>query len=408
MQRRLSSFVVPLVVASVAASAFGAAGDYRDCDITSVGKTPINDLGPGLYLDLFEGGLYPGGVNTPPAAHDAEGRARAAGIRPLDADGSPDPDGKYVLLSIGMSNATLEFCSQRVPPCNPGTFMDQAASHPGVDHESLVIANGAISGEIASSWRFPDQQNYDRVRDEILVRHNVTEAQVVAVWLKNANPGPYYSLPSESADAYTLMSYFGDAVRACRVRYPNLRFVFLSSRTYAGYSTHNLNPEPYAHESAFSVKWLVEAQIRQVETGEIDPRAGGLDYESGVAPWIGWAAYPWADGLVPRSDGLIWECTDVVGDGVHPSDSGRTKVGTLLLDFFLNSPYTRAWFAVRSPGDVDDDGDVDFQDLLALLASWGPCPTHPGASSDECPADIDGDGVVGIGDLITLLAHWGP
>ncbi|NNF41933.1 MAG: DUF1028 domain-containing protein [Phycisphaerales bacterium] len=65
------------------------------------------------------------------------------------------------------------------------------------------------------------------------------------------------------------------------------------------------------------------------------------------------------------------------------------------------SPYPR--FAITGGPDLDDDGDVDFTDLLTLLAAWGPCPPPP----DACAADLDGDGLVGFVDLLTLLAAWG-
>ena len=54
------------------------------------------------------------------------------------------------------------------------------------------------------------------------------------------------------------------------------------------------------------------------------------------------------------------------------------------------------------PGDLNGDGAVDIDDLLILLAAWGPCPDPP----DPCPADLDEDGSVGIGDLLNLLANW--
>jgi glucose/arabinose dehydrogenase len=49
--------------------------------------------------------------------------------------------------------------------------------------------------------------------------------------------------------------------------------------------------------------------------------------------------------------------------------------------------------------DLDGDGDVDFGDLLVLLAMWGAC----GA---ECAADLDDDGDVDFADLLLLLAAW--
>ena len=50
-------------------------------------------------------------------------------------------------------------------------------------------------------------------------------------------------------------------------------------------------------------------------------------------------------------------------------------------------------------GDIDDDDDVDVDDLLALLAAWGPCVS--------CDEDISGDDVVDLADLEAVLATWG-
>ncbi len=52
-------------------------------------------------------------------------------------------------------------------------------------------------------------------------------------------------------------------------------------------------------------------------------------------------------------------------------------------------------------GDIDQDGFVGFSDLVALLASWGPCQ-----GPDLCPADLDCNGDIGFGDLLILLAAW--
>ena len=51
------------------------------------------------------------------------------------------------------------------------------------------------------------------------------------------------------------------------------------------------------------------------------------------------------------------------------------------------------------PADLDGDGLVGFGDLLAVLASWGPC-------EEPCPDDLDCDGEVGFGDVLAVLAAW--
>lgn len=307
----------------------------------------LTDLGAGTYLG-FEGGLYPGGDDAPPADHLAAGLERARRIQPLDREGRPDPQGKYVLLSIGMSNTTQEFCSREAvtTACNAWSFMGQAMADPAVERTHLAIVNGARGGQSAETWDGPSEANYDRVRDTILAPLGLSEAQVQVVWMKVAHPRPPVSLPAAAADARLLHARMGDILRALRQRYPNLQQVLASSRVYGGFATTALNPEPYAFESGLAVKWLVEEQIRQMR-GELAPAesvAGDLRYD-GAAPWVGWGAYLWADDASsPRSDGLFWEPADFESDGTHPSRAGEEKVGRLLLDFFRTSPVTRCWF----------------------------------------------------------------
>lgn len=307
-------------------------------------KIPISDMTAAQSYLGYAGGLYPGG-NAIPAVHLAAGVARARAIQPLDANGNPSASGKYVLVSFGMSNTTQEFCSgASTPPCASWPFMGQAAADPAVNRTSLAIVNGARSGQTASAWLSPTSAEYNRIRDSWLTPAGLTEQQVQIAWVKVANAQPTVSLPATASDAFTLMSQMGTIARTLKQRYPNLQQIFFSSRIYAGYATTTLNPEPYAYQTGFAVKWVVQAQIDQVQQNRIvDSRAGDLDYRAG-AVWLAWGPYLWGNGMTPRSDGLIWTAADLEGDGTHPAQSGEQKVGGLLLNFFKTSPVTRCWF----------------------------------------------------------------
>ncbi len=380
----------------------GAGQQQPDCSVTSVGLVPLNELGPGLYLGQFPGGLYPGGSNDPPPAHHAEGRSRALGLLPLDIGGEPDPAGRIVLLSIGMSNTTQEFCSQNgFTPCDPWTFMGQAAVDLRVNHVRLTIANGAKGGQAALAWDDPMDQNYERVRTQVLEPQGLSEAQVQAVWIKQANPQPTIALPNLNSDAFNLLFTLGNIVRAVKTRYPNCQIAFLSNRIYAGYAgypvpIHTLNPEPYAYESGFSIKWLVEAQINQMATGAIDPLAGNLDW-SATAPWLAWGPYLWADGEAAGNDGLQWFCHDFQSDGTHPAMPAEEKVGAMLLDFMLSSPFATPWFRRCELGEMNGDGLFDGGDIAPFIDTFLAPDMAPPAL--RCAADCDDDGGLDIADV---------
>jgi hypothetical protein len=226
------------------------------------GLRPLGELGGAAYQGLA-GGHYPGGEDMP-APHREAGLARARAVAPLDVEGKPSDHGKIVLLSIGMSNTALEFCSTRRGQCAPESFVGQAEADPEVRAQALALVDGALGGKTASAWDEPTDATYDVVRRTRLEPRGLSERQVQVVWLKEANPGPRASLPAADADARRLSAALADVVRAARAHYPNLALVFVSNRIYGGYARTPLNPEPFAYESGFAVKWLVEAQIQQM------------------------------------------------------------------------------------------------------------------------------------------------
>ena len=298
------------------APTFGA-----NCNVTSVGSTPLTDFAPGETYLGFEGGLYPGASNSRPAAHDTAGLARAQAIQPLDANGNPDPNGSYVLLSIGMSNTNQEFGNAFVPLANADPDKDP----------NLVIVNGAQGGQSARVIVNPNAAFWSTIEDR-LASNGVTPEQVAVAWVKQANQA---NNADEAAYRDELQGDLEEIARILVDKYPNIQLAYYSSRIYAGYADTDLNPEPYAYDSGFTVKWALEKQINGDAT---------LDFTSGTAPWLAWGPYLWADGMVARSDGLTWACSDLAGDGTHPSVDGTVKVANLLLDFFKTDTTAREWF----------------------------------------------------------------
>jgi hypothetical protein len=53
-------------------------------------------------------------------------------------------------------------------------------------------------------------------------------------------------------------------------------------------------------------------------------------------------------------------------------------------------------------GDATNDGMVNVDDLIAIVMSYGSCPTPP----TSCPADVTHDGQVNVDDLILVIMNW--
>ncbi len=297
----------------------------------TTGMIPVTELGDGLYKGQA-GGLYGHGQNTPGESHLKAAQEQTSLIQPLDANGVPSASGRIVLISLGMSNTTQEF----------STFKKLADADPNKS-SNLVIVDCAQGGQAARQWAYPaDTPNRPSpwiVMDQRLEKTRVEPNQVQVVWMKQAeiSPAQYGAFP---AHAQVLRDNMQLILHMLKTRFPNLRIAYLSSRIYAGYAGSGLNPEPYAYESAFSVRWLIEAQMNNDPNLNWDATSGPVQ-----APLLLWGPYLWADGTTPRQgDGLVWTRDDLANDGTHPSLSGRDKVARLLLDFFKTDADTKHWF----------------------------------------------------------------
>jgi hypothetical protein len=299
---------------------------------------PFNDLGPGPYAWGYFGGLWEDGSNTIPADHLAAGLIQVHKIEPLDVNGKPSPDGKIVFMSVGGDEAHQIF----------GAFSAKALSNPHVRRDNLVLANAAELNYDAVRWTRDTDQNYDRVDNAVLRAAGITPKQVQVAWLDMSVDYPYSPLPISDGDAYRLKGHYANALRALKVRYPNLRAAYLSSRVFGGYSTLARNPEPYAYESVLAVRWVVVGQVLSMRIADIGPywdtRVGDVNYARGTVPWTTWGPYLWANGTTPRLDGLFWMRDDFAADGEALSEKGASKAGDFMLRSFLREPTTAGWF----------------------------------------------------------------
>jgi hypothetical protein len=295
---------------------------------TSTPMVAINDLGTGTYQGS-EGGLYPNGSNNRPDPHDSDGVSIAQGIQPLDSSGNPDPNGKEVLLAVGESTAQNEF----------NYFLPIANADPA-KNPSLVLVNGAQGGATPNQFKSTTSNYWATVLNNYLPQNNVTPQQVVAAWIEDTDGIATGTFPS---DMTTLQSEYETMMRSMLTLFPNLKLVYFSSRVYGGYSNgvgKPSNPEPYAYEVGFAVKWAIQDQINGVGNLNYNPVNGAV-----VAPWMSWGPYYWSNGMLGRNDGTIWDCEDFSSDGTHPSATfGQGKVATPLLNFLKTDNTTAPWY----------------------------------------------------------------
>ncbi len=319
----------------------GAYSGYKNCNNISVNAgdgsgplVPLSDLGTKLYLGAEEGGLYLNGSNVDDVGHDAYGQTAASAIVPLDGNGNYSPTGKYVFISVGLSVTQQPFW----------TFVDMANTDPS-KNPNLVIVDGATGGATAALLASSTNNFWNVILYDYLPNAGVTPLQVVGAWILDVDGGPSGTFPH---DMVNLQSQLESIAQNLQTKFPNIKLAYYSSMNYTGYSdgAATLNPEPYAYESGFAVKNTIEDQIGGDPAMNFNPADGAVK-----APWVAWGPYYWTNGMIPRSDGLVWSCQDAYIDGTHPSDpSGRIKVSTELLNFLKTDDTASKWFLAPGAG----------------------------------------------------------
>lgn len=288
---------------------------------------PIDVIGTGAVQigpNSYQGGLYPGGVNTPTSEHQNALSIQIEKIRPRKS-------GSIVFIGLGASNTSQEM----------NAFINLAEAS-GLMNDAIELVNCCKGGvTLAKIMDISGRYTYNYI-SSVLRTHGFDSSDPQVAWLKTDN----LSLPVTPGnfDSY-LQSVTDEYIGAISVLYramPGLKIIYLTSRHTTRYiNTPSLDKhmEPRAFFSQFVIKRLIELQITQA-----DPRLKWSGNNPKV-PLLTWGPLFYSDGAEPNTFGHYWEKFDVKSDGLHPSEYGANKTAEYLLDFFLNNEHASKFFA---------------------------------------------------------------
>lgn len=298
--------------------------------------------------------LYPGNANAMPATHRAKGEALAATIQPLNAGGSVDlNNGKIVMIAEGMSNTRSEM----------ETFDSLLAANRTMLHAKLEFRNLAQGGCDLVCWADKPVGPIDAQVQIALLKHSNNRAQNADGAPKIAI-GPFTSRETKTfpAHAQTTNAMLKQRILNLKKQYPNLKLVFLTSRTFGGWSCAPAGDEyhePVAFEEGFVVQWLIRDQILSA-----DPDLA-FEGPNAKAPWLAWGPYLWDP---------AWPENYFKADGTHPCDAGKLAAARKWYDFLTQEGIAKTWFLKSDPNAVENSAAASPSDYT--LAQNFPNPFH--------------------------------
>jgi len=266
--------------------------------------------------------LYPNS-NTIPAAHLASGQAIAAGIQPLNARGDVDlANGKIVVVVEGFSNTFYE----------TNAFIQHFLQNNPVLNPQLTLVNAADPGCHLICWLNKGVDSIDAQVQIVLMKHSNNTPQF-ANGLPENPITPFTTIASKRFPnhALTTKDMLKTRILDVKKKYPNLKLLFLTSRSYGGWSCDPAGTgyrEPVAFEEGFSTKWLIEDQVLNKDPDLV------FSGPNAKAPWMAWGPYLWNS---------TWTRT-MFSDGVHPCPAGQLAVAQQWYDFLMQDSTARLWF----------------------------------------------------------------
>jgi probable HAF family extracellular repeat protein len=239
---------------------------------------------------------------------------------------------------------------------------------------------------------------------------------------------PSYSIPSSAANA---ISYDGSVV-AGRTHLSAFRWtqgdgiedlgvlpgasdswgvaITGDGSAVAGYCS----PDSYGTIGHRAFRWMQAGGMQDL--GVLSPggssAARAISGDGSVVAGADWyTAFLWTSdlGIVDLNKHLPSLGLDLTG-WVLTDARGLNFDGSVIVGNGYYNGEARGWMVrIPRPGDIIGDGDVNIDDLLAVISAWGPCPAP--SNSGSCLADIypppSGDGQVNVDDLLRVINNWG-
>jgi len=273
----------------------------------------------GMYLDKFEMGLYPGGKNEIPEAHQKAGVRVAGRIKPLNAAGEADEkEGRILAVVFGHSNCSMYFSAL------------QAAlrEHAAELHPRFELLNAAVGGQQLPQLRQLKGPVWDRAA-KLLERPGYSPKQVQVLFLHTTwhgagnrpgnPPGPFPETMQQMQRDMAVV------IEHCLKTYPNLWLAYLTCDGFR----HFTNFEPHVWREAFAFKWLIESQLK----GDQEVAYEDKPDRPRRLPWLQWGPYIWDN---------TWD-KSYFTDGVHPAPKARDIFVRKYWDFLKSDPVARPW-----------------------------------------------------------------
>jgi len=293
---------------------------------TDTERVPINDLGTGTYMG-FIGGLYPAGKNIYSGAYKRDLINFATNTKPLNGPGVVDSvKGKILFISLGASTSghLMDSLKQK-------TIRDSANVNP-----YLKLLNCSNGGGVASLQQIANLNDpyWDHVT-RIILNSKSTYKQVEIIYMETEDSvNNVFGFPDRP---YLFRDHAIAAIQTCKIKCPNLKFIYVLGRTTTFGDVRLTNKEPSPYYNGWGWKFMIEAQING---------AAGTQYKglNPVAPMVTWGWYEWANGTnIPRKDGFTWQESDTE-DGIHATPAGEDTLSTRFRNFLLTDRVASMWY----------------------------------------------------------------